>query len=161
MRTSDYLQQQSVAFETIPHPPAFTAQRRAHFLHVPGKQMVKCVLLACPSRFVVAVLPATHWVDVDMVTAHLGEPARLATRDEIVDVFRDCEWGVMVPFGSLYDLPTILETSLNPASTIVFEAHQHGMAIRMRCADFEKLERPRRLSFARSWSTRTSDERAM
>jgi Ala-tRNA(Pro) deacylase len=161
MRVSDFLQQQSIAFDTMIHSPAFTAQKRAHYLHISGRQVVKCVLLTYQTSFVVAVLPATHWVDLDIAARFLGSPVRLATRDEIADVFRDCEWGVLAPFGSLYGLTTILETSLDPAAWIVFEAHLHGMANRMRCRDFEKLERPRRLTFARTWSNRTPDERAV
>jgi Ala-tRNA(Pro) deacylase len=161
MRMSDYLQEQSVAFETLLHPPAFTAQRRAKHLRLPGKQVVKCVLLAGANEFVVAVMPATHWVDLALTGAQLTGPVRLATREEIADVFRDCEWGVLSPFGSLYGLSTLVDTSVDPDAWIVFEAHLHGLAIRMRCRDFEKLEHPRRLTFARTWASRTPDRRAL
>jgi len=149
MRVSDFLHQKCIAYETLVHPPAFTAQKRAHYLHVPGREVAKCVLLAGPAGFVLAVLPATHRVDLDLVARALGGPHRLADGDEIADVFRDCEWGVAVPFGTLYDLRTILDTSLDPESWMVFEAHFHALAIRMRCRDFETLERPQRLAFAR------------
>ena len=32
---------------------------------------------------------------------------------------------------------------------MVFEMHTHVDAVRLRCRDFERLERPRRLPFAR------------
>ena len=78
---------------------------------------------------------------------------RLANEDAVADVFRDCEWGVAVPFGTLYGLTTILDTSLDPEAWMVFEAHFHALAIRMRCRDFETLEQPRRVAFARTAST--------
>ena len=37
MRISQYLAEQQVAFETVVHPPAFTAQKRAKILHVPAQ----------------------------------------------------------------------------------------------------------------------------
>jgi len=149
MRVHDYLAEQHVPFETLVHPPAFTAEKRAHFLHVPGRQVVKCVLLACGREFVLAVLPATHEIDTRALAAALGGPVRLAEPDEMSHVFSDCEWGVLSPFGPLYGLPTLLDASFDPAALILFEAHAHAVAIRMLCRDYERLERPRRLDFAR------------
>jgi Ala-tRNA(Pro) deacylase len=149
MRVSQFLSDQRVYFETMLHPPAFTAQKRAKYLRVPGRQVAKCVLLAGPAGYVLAVLPATHQVDLAEVARAVGGPVRLADGDEVADVFRDCEWGVLAPFGGLYGVTTLLDTSLDPDALIVFGAHLHAAAIRMRCRDFERLERPQRLAFAR------------
>jgi Ala-tRNA(Pro) deacylase len=148
MRVPVFLADQQVPFETVVHPPAYTAQRRAKYLHVPGQQVAKCVLLAGPEGYLLAVLPATHQVDTAALAAALGGPVRLAGDEAIADVFRDCEWGVLAPFGTLYGLPTVLDEGLAPDAVMVFEAHQHAVAIRMRCGDFERLEQPRRLRFA-------------
>jgi Ala-tRNA(Pro) deacylase len=148
MRVPLYLTDQQVVFETLVHPPAYTAHRRAGYLGVSGRQVVKSVLLKGPDGFFLAVLRATHEVAV----AALGPSVRLAAADEIAEVFRDCEWGVVLPFGTLYGLPTILDESLAPETIIVFEAHSHAEAIRMRCRDYERLEQPRRLRFARQAS---------
>jgi Ala-tRNA(Pro) deacylase len=149
MRIPEFLRQQAVPFETLVHPPAFTAQRRARHLHVPGQQLAKCVLLCGPSGYVLAVLPATHYVDLEAVSKALGGPVRLAREEEIAALFPDCEWGVLAPFGRLYGLPTLLEDSIAADTQIVFEAHLHALTIRMSCRDFERLEQPRRLAFAR------------
>ena len=45
-------------------------------------------------------------------------------------------------------MTTILEDSIAPETQIAFEAQSHGIAIRMRCRDFEVLEQPWRLAFA-------------
>jgi len=150
MRVADFLSDQHVAFETVMHPPAFTAQKRAKYLHIPGKQVAKSVLLAGPTGFVLAVLAATHQVDIAAVTRVLGYPLRLANHLEIADVFRDCEWGALTPFGTLYGLVTIVDESLDPDSHIVFEAQMHAVAITMHYRDFEQLEKPRRFRFGYS-----------
>ncbi len=149
MRVLQFLSEQDITFEPMMHPPAYTAQRRAKYLGVSGKQVAKSVLLVGPEGYVLAVLPATHHVDTDLLAQTLRGPVRLATDREIGEVFNDCEWGVVEPFGMLYGLPTLLDESLTPDSWIVFEAHTHAEAIRMRCSDFERLEQPRRLKFAR------------
>jgi Ala-tRNA(Pro) deacylase len=149
MRVPVYLTEQQVPFDTLLHPPAFTAQKRAKYLHVPGKQVAKCVLLAGGDGYVLAVLPAIHHVDTTRVATELGVAIRLAQSHEIAEVFRDCEWGVLAPFGTLYGLPTILDADINPETFLIFEAHEHGLAIRMRCRDYERLENPHRFRFAR------------
>ena len=149
MRVPLFLADQRVAFETLVHPPAFTAQKRAKYLRVPGRELAKSVLLAGPAGYYLAVLPATHQVDTDAVGRELGGRFRLADDGQVAAVFRDCEWGALAPFGTLYGIPTILDDSLAADSPIVFEAHVHGIAIRMRCRDFERLEKPRRFRFAR------------
>jgi len=149
MRVPLFLADNRVAFETLYHAPAYTAQRRARYLHVPGRELVKSVLLRAPAGYLVAVLPADAQVDLAALGQMLGGPVRLATADEIPEIFRDCEWGALTPFGNLYGLATVLDDTLDPETMILFEGHSHAEAIRMRCRDFERLERPRRLRFAR------------
>lgn len=150
MRVQQFLTEQHVPFEALIHAPAFTAQKRAHFLHVPGKRLAKCVLLAYPGGHVLAVLPASCQVDLQTVSLALGKPMRLADAAEIADLFRDCEWGVLSPFGTLYGLPTILDDSFDADAQIVFESEMHAVTLKMRCRDFEQLEKPLRLHFTRS-----------
>ena len=148
MRVSEYLHEQHVPFETMIHPPAFTAQKLARFLRVSGRKVLKSVLLIGARENFLALLPATHHVDLQAVSAAVG-PVRLATEEEVNDQFRDCERGAVTPFGRLYGLATLLEDSIAPDTQILFEAERHAIAIRMRCQDFETLEEPRRLRFAR------------
>jgi Ala-tRNA(Pro) deacylase len=161
MRVPEFLAEHHVAFETMVHAPAFTAAKRARVLQVPGKLLAKCVLLASPGGYVLAVLPATHYVDLDAVAKALGRPVRVAAIEEIADVFRDCEWGVAVPFGALYGLLTILDESFDREALLIFEAHLHAVAIRLRCCDFELLEKPRRIAFAQPSLNRRGQESAL
>lgn len=148
MRVHQFLQDKEVRFETIVHPPAYTAQKRAKRLHISGKGLAKCVLLRKAKAYFLAVLPATSQVDLGRLSILMEQPVRLATANEVSEVFQDCEWGVAMPFGSLYGITTILDDSFAPDSVLVFEAHFHAFTIRMNCRDFERLEQPRRLRFA-------------
>src|SRR4051794_37276539 len=100
MRVPTFLTEQSVAFEAVLHAPAFTAAKRARRLRVPGRQLAKCVLLRA-TDFVLAVLPASQQADLEVLARHLQAPVRLATGEEVAEVFRDCEWGTLTPFGTL------------------------------------------------------------
>jgi Ala-tRNA(Pro) deacylase len=149
MRFPSYLTEQRVTFETLVLPPAFTSQKRAKYLHVPGRQVAKVVLLAGPSGYLLAVLPATHQVDTGKLAAALGGRVRLASDTEVADTFPDCEWGVVAPFGSQYGLPTMIDETLDSEARLVFEGQTHSEALRLSCRDFERLEHPRRLAFSR------------
>jgi Ala-tRNA(Pro) deacylase len=149
MHIGDFLAEQRVDFEWIPHPPAFTAHKRAKYLGVSGKDVAKSVLLVGPSGFLLAVLPATHQVDTAALSQHFEGPVRLATDREIAEVFLDCEWGVVPPFGGRYGISTILEEGIESDARIVLETHTQFEAVRLHCRDFERLEKPRRLRFAR------------
>jgi Ala-tRNA(Pro) deacylase len=149
MRIPQFLTDHQVQFETIVHPPAFTASHRAKHLALPGRQVAKGVLLIGPRGFVLAVLPATFHIDTQALSRELGGDVRLATPQEIANLFRDCEWGVVTPFGAPYGVPTLLDESFPPDTLLVFEGHTHGVALRLRCRDFERLERPRRLALSR------------
>jgi Ala-tRNA(Pro) deacylase len=149
MRIAEFLAEQRVAFENLPHALAFTAQRRAKYLNLGGGQVAKAVLLYGADGPLLAVLPATHHIDTDRLARLLGGPVRLATPADLPRVFRDCEWGVVPPFGNLYGLPVLLDEALPSDDAIVLETHTHVEAVRLCCRDFEHLTRPRRLRFAR------------
>jgi Ala-tRNA(Pro) deacylase len=148
MRVAEFLSGSHVAYETMVHPPVFTAQRRAHLLHIPGKRVIKIVLLASARGYFLAILPASMRVDLDAVSQRLDTPVRLADEAEMARTFDDCERGAMTPFGRLYGLTTLLDASIDPDAWIVFEAERHFMTIRMRCRDLETLEQPIRFAFA-------------
>jgi Ala-tRNA(Pro) deacylase len=145
MRIPMYLTEHRVSFETIIHPPAFTAQQRAKFLRLPGRQVAKAVLLSGPRGHFLAVLPATHQLDINLLSETMGGSVGLAPCWEITELFRDCEWGVVAAFGTLYGLPVVLDVSLKPDDSLILAGHTHAQAIRIRCRDYERLERPRRM----------------
>jgi Ala-tRNA(Pro) deacylase len=149
MCVGDYLLEQRIAFERLPHPPAYSAQKRAKYLRLSGEEVAKAVLLSGPSGYLLAVLPATHQVDTKALAVQLGGAVRLANGRDIAKVFSDCEWGVVPPFGARYGIPTLLDDAIASESRIVLETHSQFEAVRMLCRDFERVEKPRRLSFSR------------
>jgi Ala-tRNA(Pro) deacylase len=151
MYTIDYLRSRRVWFEALLHSPASSSTKRAHSMHVPGCRVAKTVLVKAGDRFVLAVLPSTCRVDL----ARLGEPLglapadmRLATSDELVGIFTDCEPGVVPPFGRLYELDTVFEASLAKVAELVFGGNTRHEGLRMRSDDYVAIEEPVIGSFA-------------
>ncbi|WP_428333118.1 aminoacyl-tRNA deacylase [Novosphingobium sp.] len=149
MSIHDFLEGRRVRFETLLHRPAHSAAKLANSVHVPGRLVAKAVLVRAGEGFALAVLPATHRVDLPRLGLALGvESVRLATEAEVVSTFADCEPGALPPFGRLYGLRTVVDCSLAAGPDIVFDANTHHDGVRMKFHDFEALERPSRARFA-------------
>ena len=139
----DYLDRERVRYDILSHPEAFRAAAIAHALHTPEKEMAKVVIVKVDERFVMTVLPASWQVDLRRLRdVFLTSHVRLATEDELKDLFPDCELGAMPPFGILYRLPVFVDRSLTEDEQITFQAGTHSEAIRMRYMDFAALARP-------------------
>lgn len=151
MNVREFLNENGVTFEVIQHQPAYDAQRLAQTVHVSGNEVAKTVLLRTdgPDPYVVAVLPATSSIDFDKLRRVLNvELVELATEIEMRERCPDCEIGTLPPFGSQYDMKTVVERRLTDDERIVFEGNNHEEAIRMKYADFDRLEKPQVCSLA-------------
>ena len=149
MNIRSYLQSQSVAFDFLLHKPTHSATRLAGSLHVPGRSVAKAVLVRAGDGYVLAVLPATHRVDVNRLSKILGEvEVRIASESEVEQVFDDCEAGALPPLGRLYGLTTVLDTSLALGSDVTFVANMRHEGVRMRFADYEAIEAPIEAEFS-------------
>lgn len=149
MRLDEVLLNHRVPFQRLHHQPAFAANRVAQTLHVPGREMVKTVVLRTSDGYMLAVMPATHRLNMERLRKELEEnDIDLASEAEMDRLFPDCERGAVPPFGSLYNLPTWVDQSLLEDEEIVFEAQNHEEAFRMSYRDYETIEHPRHGRFA-------------
>jgi Ala-tRNA(Pro) deacylase len=152
MYVHDFLKSRGVWFEALLHHPASSSTKRAGNVHVPGRSVAKAVLVKAGEEFVLAVLPSTSWIDLGQLSDVVGSPeslVRLATLDEVLANFPDCEPGVVPAFGRLYGLTTLVDSGLAEASDIVVGANTRHEGLRMHFRDFQALEQPIRGSFAR------------
>ena len=147
-RLKAFLDENKVTYSVMSHAPAYTAQAAAAVMHISGKEIAKTVVVRAGENTALAVLPASHHVNLEKLGLLLGKPARLATEKEFADLFPDCELGAMPPVGQLYDLPVFVDKSLADDEEIVFSAGTHRDAIRMRFADFARLVKLRTGAFA-------------
>jgi Ala-tRNA(Pro) deacylase len=135
----EYLDANGVPYTVLSHTPAFTAETVAAAQHVPGQQLAKVVMVKAGTGFAMAVLPATHRLDLHKLPER---GAQLATEAEFEHLFPHCEPGAMPPFGNLFGLPVHVDQSLARDDEIVFQAGTHTQTVRMKYADFARLVRP-------------------
>ena len=148
-KLKNYLDENDVKYVTIRHSPAFTAQEIAASAHVPGRELAKSVMVTVDGRMAMAVVPASHHVELELLAATAGAAkVELASEDEFARLFPDCEVGAMPPFGNLYGLETFVADRLAEDDEIAFNAGNHTELIRLAYKDFERLVEPKVLSFA-------------
>ena len=136
-----YLESHGVPYERRVHRLAITAQELAATLGVPGSRVAKSVLVKAEGQVFIAVLPATEVIDEERLAAALDAAAvRLLHEPEFETFFPDCEPGAEPPFGGLYGLPVLIDSSLAEEERIIFRAGSHVEAIEMAYEDFCRLE---------------------
>jgi Ala-tRNA(Pro) deacylase len=163
MYVLDYLRGHGVWFEALIHRPASSSAKRAGSVHVPGRRVAKAVLIKAVDSFVLAVLPSTSRIELGRLSEVLAAPAsqvRLATPDELLDLFPDCEPGVVPPFGRLYGLTTLVDSELAESTEIIVGANTRHEGLRMLFHDFQTLEEPVRATFARPTVSESSETAA-
>jgi len=134
-----FLKANNVEYEVMRHFEAFTAPELAELEHVKGRYHAKVVLVHSQGRHWMLVLPTDHMVDMEKLEARFHEPVVMDSEPELQALFTDCALGKMPPFGKLYGLPTLIDTSLINKNTVVFEAGTHTDAIKMRMVDYLRL----------------------
>src|SRR5882672_6335431 len=141
MKLREHLDEERVAYKHHFHATAYTSQEIAEAAHIPGREMVKSVILnADESLLVMAVLSANDTANLDVLREEIGcDTLRLATESEFRDTFPTCKTGAMPPFGNIFNLPTYCEWTLSQNREIEFNAGTHDETIRMGFDDFQRL----------------------
>ena len=139
-----FLAQQRIAYTTLKHPVAYTAQEIAAAQHVPGKQLAKCVLVKTNHGVRLAVLPAIYRVHLPKLKTLLNAKSlSLAGESDIKQAFPGVEVGAMSVFGNLYSVPVVVDKSLAESAEIVCNAGTHSETIKLRYRDFERTVKPK------------------
>lgn len=94
-------------------------------------------------RYMLAVVPAGQPLDLRQARRALdGCDLSPASESEQQCFCPHCEEGSLMPFGSHYDVRTLLDESLAQEDTILFTEIDGSALIRMKSADFRELEHP-------------------
>jgi Ala-tRNA(Pro) deacylase len=138
-----FLDDHDIEYVVISHSKAYTAQRIAASAHVSGKEIAKTIILKADSELLMAVLPGTEKVSLTKVKNIMNAAEiDLAQEAEFAKRFSDCEVGAMPPFGSLYDMKTLVDKKLTHDEQIYFNACSHRELIKMPYDAYANLEQP-------------------
>ena len=143
MNIQSYLDEMGVSYRLSHHPMAYTAQDLASVEHVPGRQVIKPVVVKADGRFVMCALPASHRIDIAALREQLeAQEINIADEQKLSELFPDCELGAEPPIGRLYNMPTLMDESLVADSHVTFQAGTHRDAITMSLAEYRRVTQP-------------------
>jgi Ala-tRNA(Pro) deacylase len=143
MNLPSLLDEMGINYRLSRHDTTYTAQDLAAVEHVPGRKVIKPVVVKADGQLVMCALPASHRVDLDTLRSQLqANDVQLAEEDELAEVFRGCELGAEPPIGKIFGMPTIMDESLFADERVTFQAGTHTDAVTMTLADYRKLAQP-------------------
>jgi Ala-tRNA(Pro) deacylase len=135
----DYLTAQGIPYEVITHPQATSMIEAARGARLPTDQVAKGVLLEDEAGYLLAILPASHHIEMAELRRWLDRHLGLATEREVESLFGDCEKGAVPASGAAYGLDTICEDCLSDQPDVYIEAGDHRTLLHVAREDFAKL----------------------
>ena len=130
---------QSVTYDVIPHEPTMTSIHTAEVCHISGDRLAKGIVLCRDGGYLLAVLPASHHIQLPELRTQLGEDVGLATEEEITQLFADCARGAVPAIGTCYALDAIIDESMNEQPDVYIEGGDHATLIHMGQSQFARL----------------------
>jgi Ala-tRNA(Pro) deacylase len=134
-----YLENSGIDYDILPHYYTRTSMNTAEAARVPGDQLAKSIILEDDGGYVMAIVPATHHIEIGRLSKQLDRKLGLATEQEIGQLFTDCDLGAIPPIGDAYGLEVVVEDSLTNCDDIYFEAGDHADIIHVSGEDFQRM----------------------
>jgi len=135
----EYLTDHGSSYQVIEHIRTNSALETSEVAHVPGDRLAKSILLGDEDRYLLAVIPATHRLEISKLSEMVKHRLQLINESEMAGAFSDCEIGAMPPLGEAYGIDTWVDPSLLDQPEIYFEAGDHQALIKMSGEDFRNL----------------------
>ncbi|MEH6631278.1 MAG: YbaK/EbsC family protein [Halopseudomonas aestusnigri] len=135
----NYLKDLNVRYVPLEHEHTETSSMTAEVSHVPGSRLVKAVVIKDQTKYMMALLPASHHLRLKELTELLGREVELASEEEFSALFTDCDKGAVPALGLAYGLEVVVEDSLNKNDDLFFEGGDHETLVHMEARTFENL----------------------
>ena len=89
-----YLDRCGVKYDVLTHRYSGNSLKTAEEAGVSGENIAKSVILEDDRGYLMAVVPATHHVELGLLGRQLNRHLGLATEKELTQLFSDCDPGV-------------------------------------------------------------------
>jgi len=150
MNLQSLLDDMGVRYRVSHHPTVYTAQMLAETEHVPGRKVIKPVVVQADGEFVMCALPANYRVDLGELKDQLQvDDVRIVEEPRLNELFPDCQLGAAPPIGRLYGMTTLMDESLVADDRVMFQAGTHEDAVTMSLAEYRRVAQPEIAHFGR------------
>lgn len=135
----EYLDKSGIDYDVLPHSRTTSSISTAKAAQIPGDDVAKPVILEDENGYLMAVIPATHHIELGQLSNQLERRLGLVAEQELAGLFTDCDLGAIPPIGEAYHMDVVVDDSLDNCSDVYFEAGDHTDVIHVRGHDFQKL----------------------
>ncbi len=157
------LDKAKVKYKILEHKVVFTAHDAAQTTKKKLNDIAKVVLIKFESAkedgpltrgpssgFALIVLPAGKYVDFSGIKKALKAKKVSMASEKDITKYLKTKVGLLHPFGSQYNLQTLLDKNLARAKKMIASAGSYTHSVEMALKDFEKLIKPLKGKFAKS-----------
>ncbi len=134
-----YLDERNVKYDVIAHAPTNSSMQTAKTCRISGDRLAKAVLLRDDIGYAVAVLPASHHIEISELKKQFGSDVELAREHEIEELFEDCVRGAIPALGECYGLDVLVDDSIEEQPEVYFEGGDHETLVHMTHGEFAGL----------------------
>jgi Ala-tRNA(Pro) deacylase len=142
---TEFLDGQGVRYEVVDHRPTFSAAAEARASGAEPREAAKTLALHDRAGYRMAVIPATHRLDLHRVRELLGATShlRLASEAELERDFPTFDVGAMPPLGPMMPMPEIIDVHLLYHERILCAGGDHRHSLRLDPRDLLRVCEPR------------------
>jgi Ala-tRNA(Pro) deacylase len=140
-----YLESEGIGYEVLEHRPTFSAATEARAAGAEPREAAKTLALHDRGGYRMAVIPASHRLDLHRTRDLLDDTShlRLATEAELERDFPMFDVGAMPPLGPMMPMPEIVDVHLLYHERIVCAGGDHKHSLRLDPRDLVRLCEPR------------------
>jgi Ala-tRNA(Pro) deacylase len=150
MNLQSFLDEMGAHYHLLHHQPAYTAQDLAMMEHIPGRQVIKPVVVRADGQFLMCALPACFRVDLNELRRQIdAREVQVADEATLRQLFPECELGAEPPIGRMFGMSTLMDESLVADDRVTFQAGTHSDAVTMSLAEYRRVAQPEMAHFAR------------
>jgi prolyl-tRNA editing enzyme YbaK/EbsC (Cys-tRNA(Pro) deacylase) len=140
-----FLEGGGIRHEVLEHRPTFSAAAEARAAGTEPREAAKTLALHDRGGYRMAVIPATHRLDMHRTRELLGATShlRLATEEELERDFPMFDVGAMPPLGPMMPMPEIIDVHLLYHDQILCAGGDHRHSLRLDPRDLVRVCEPR------------------
>ena len=149
-KVTKLLDQAKVKYKTLSHKVVYTAHDAAQTAKKKLSEVAKVVLVKADKDFVLIVLPAGKYVDFSGIKKALKAKKVSMASEKDITKYLKTKVGLLHPFGSEYNLQTLLDKGMSRAKKMVASAGTYTDSVEIAIKDFEKLVKPIKGAFSKA-----------
>ena len=139
---SEFLSNRHVDYHILKHKPTALASDAAQAASIPLRELARsCIVEACdyPGQLLMAVIPASHQLDLDKLKGLTGEPFKQVDSQTLKGVFQDCQPSGVPGIGQPFDLDMVVDQKLFSAARVYLEDGDNTELVKLEQPQFLQL----------------------